>query len=59
MEGKYQFVSYSEIAEFLEGQNFSNYPFEKYVKDAISAFKNYGYKNKFELFEELFLEAID
>lgn len=59
MEGKYQFVSYSEIAEFLEGQNFSNYPFKKYVKDAISAFKNYGYKNKFELFEELFLEAID
>lgn len=58
MKDKYQFVTYSEIAEFLERQIFSNYTFEGYIKDAISAFRNYGYKDKFELFEELFLEAI-
>lgn len=63
MKGKYVFVEYSKISEFIDEQikqegYFDGLQYERYVQDIANAFKRFGYKNKSELFEQLFLETI-
>lgn len=61
MRDKYIFVTYKDIAEFLEDQktkiNINNFAYKQYYDDVIDAFEKYSYKDKTELFEQLFLNA--
>ena len=62
MKGVYTFVGYSEVSLFIEElkkkNHFSGYVYEKYISDIVSSFARFGYKNKSELFEQLFIEEI-
>ena len=60
MSDKYTFVGYSEIVNFLkkrQSQVSTDFIFYKLYDDIIESFKRYSYKDKAELFEQLFLRA--
>lgn len=62
MKNVYNIVGYKEIADFIR-ENLcvlkQNYIYKKYVDDFFDIFNNFGYKDKFEYFEDMFLEAIN
>lgn len=63
MKDKYVFVEYSKIGKFIDAQlkrkdYFDDFQYKRYVQDIADAFKKIGYKDKLELFEQLFLETI-
>ena len=60
LRDKYEFVGYSQIVEFLkkhQSQVSTDFIFYKLYDDIIESFKRYSYKDKSELFEQLFLRA--
>ena len=63
MKNKYVFIGYKEISEFIEELNnlnfFSEFAFKEYLGDIVNAFKRFNYSKKSELFESLFLDAIN
>lgn len=62
MKNKYNIVGYKEIANFIR-KNLcilkEDYLYKKYVDNFVDIFINFGYENKFEYFENMFLEAIN
>ena len=62
MVGKYNFVGYDELADFLRNNmpclKNPSYEYNRYADDFPDIFDEYGYKTKQELYANMFLAAI-